>query len=47
MTSTLYLAGTVTKSFSVTGLPALLIIVAVLAILIGFGVWIGRRRRKS
>lgn len=35
-----------TKSFSVTGLPAVLIIVAILAILIGIGVLIGRRAKR-
>lgn len=35
-----------TKSFHVTGLPAILIIAAILAALIGIGIWIGRRRRR-
>lgn len=43
---TTILAATETKSFSVTGLPAVLIILVVLAILIGIGVTIGRRRRQ-
>ena len=46
MTSTI-LAATETKSFSVTGLPAVLIIVVVLAVLVGIGVMIGRRRRRG
>ena len=40
------LAATETKSFSLTGLPAVLVIVVVLAVLVGIGVLIGRRRRR-
>lgn len=47
MVSTIYFAETTTRSFSATGLPAHLIIIAILAILIGIGFSIGRRRRKS
>lgn len=36
-----------TKTWSVTGFPALLIILAVLAVLIGIGVLIGRKMSRN
>ncbi|WP_353651231.1 hypothetical protein ABLG96_10285 [Nakamurella sp. A5-74] len=35
-----------TKGFSVTGLPAILIILAIIAIFVGIGVFIGRRAKR-
>ena len=40
------LAATETHTWSVTGLPAILILLAIIAILVAIGVAIGRRRRS-